>query len=88
MVLSGTAGTGPTGTGIEQQKNAVPPMMLEEIFTAVKSQRTNSKRAWVIDLFAGYGSLRAVAKAQGLNYLAVDMRDLMSVKKPAASGKE
>ena len=24
------------------------------------------------DLFAGYCSLRAVAKAQGLNYLAVD----------------
>ena len=44
---------------------------------------------WVIDLFAGYGSLRAVAKAQGLNYLAVDMRDLVSAaKKPTATGKE
>ena len=51
--------------------------------TAVKSQRTDSKRTWVIDLFAGYGSLRAVAKAQGLNYLAVDMRDLMSAAKKA-----
>ena len=87
-VLSGATGTGPTGTGIEQQKNAVPPMLLEEILAAVKSQRTDSKRTWVIDLFAGYGSLRAVAKAQGLNYLAVDLRDLMSPKKPAASGKE
>ena len=42
-----------------------------------------------IDLFAGYSSLRAVAKAQGLNYLAVDMRDLMSAAKgSAATGKE
>ena len=87
-VLSGATGTGPTGTGIEQQKNAVPPMLLEEILTAVKSQRTDSGRTWVIDLFAGYGSLREVAKTMGLNYLAVDIRDLMSVKKPAASGKE
>ena len=88
-VLSGATGTGPTGSGIEQQKNAVPPMLLDEILSAVKSQRTDSKRTWIIDLFAGYGSLRAVAKAQGLNYLAVDMRDLMSTaKKPTATGKE
>ena len=92
-VLSGATGTGPTGSGIEQQKNAVPPMLLDEILSAVKSQRTDSKRTWVIDLFAGYGSLRAVAKAQGLNYLAVDMRDLMSAakkaaKRPTATGKE
>ena len=88
-VLSGATGTGPTGSGIEQQKNAVPPMLLDEILSAVKSQRTDSKRTWVIDLFAGYGSLRAVAKAQGLNYLAVDMRDLMSAMKGAvATGKE
>ena len=64
-------------------------MLLDEILSAVKSQRTDSKRTWVNDLFAGYGSLRAVAKAQGLNYLAVDMRDLMSaVKGSAATGKE
>ena len=73
MVLSGATGTGPTGTGIEQQKNAVPPMLLEEILAAVKSQRADSKRTWVIDLFAGYGSLREVAKTMGLNYLEVDI---------------
>ena len=87
-VLSGAAGTCPTGTGIEQQKNAIPPMLLEEILAAVKSQHTDSKRTWAIDFFAGYGSLREVAKTMGLNYFAVDIRDLMSVKKPAASGKE
>ena len=80
---------------IERQKNAVPPisMLLAEILSAIKShwQRTDSKRTWVIDLFAGYGSLRAVAKAQGLNYLAVDMRGLISAAKgsiSAATSKE
>ena len=67
-------------------------MLLDEILSAVsavKSQNTDSKRTWVIDLFAGYGSLCAVAKAQGLNYLTVDMRDLMSAAKgSAATGKE
>ena len=64
-------------------------MLLDEILSRVKSQRADSKRTWVIGLFAGYGSLRAVAKAQGLNYLAVDMRDLMSATKGSAStGKE
>ena len=88
-VLSGTTGTGPTCSGIEQQKNAVPPMLLDEILSAVKSQRTDGKRTWVIHLFAGYGSLRTVAKAQGLNYLAVDMRDFMSpAKGPTATGRE
>ena len=32
-------------------------------------------------LIAGYGTLCAVAKAQGLNYLAIEMRDLMSATK-------
>ena len=40
-------------------------MLLDEILSAVKSQRTDSKYTWVIDLFAGYSSLRAVAKEQG-----------------------
>ena len=64
-------------------------MLFDEILSAVKSQCTDSKCTWVIDLFAGYGSLRAVAKAQGLNYLAVDVRDLMpAAKKPTSTGKE
>ena len=62
-------------------------MLLDEIPIAVKSQRTDSKCTWIIDLFAGYGSLRTVAKAKGLNYLAVDMRDLMS-KGLTTTGKE
>ena len=64
-------------------------MLLDEILSAVKSQCTDSKGTRVIDLFAGYGSLCAVAKAQGLNYLSVDMRDMMSAAKgSAATGKE
>ena len=85
-VLSGARGT---GSGIEQQENAVPPMLLHEILFVVKSHCTNGKRTWVVDLFAGYGSLCVVANTQGLNYLAVDMRDLMSLAKgPTATGKE
>ena len=44
QVLSGATSTGPTSTGTEQQKNAVPPMLLDEILTAVKSQCTDNKR--------------------------------------------
>jgi hypothetical protein len=62
-------------------------MLLDEILSAVKSQRTDNKRTWIVDLFVGYGSLRTVAMAQGLNYLAVDMRDLMS-KGTTTTGKE
>ena len=79
-VLSGAAGTGPKGKGIEQQKNSVPDMLLTELLTAVLAQRTDEHRTWVIDLFAGYGSMRAAAKKKGLNYLAVDFRDLLSAK--------
>ena len=64
-------------------------MLLDKKLSAAKSRRVDSKRTWVIDLFAGYGSLRAVAKAQELNYLVVDMRDLMSAAKGSATiGKE
>jgi molybdenum-dependent DNA-binding transcriptional regulator ModE len=32
---------------------------------------------YVLDLFAGYGSMRAAAKELGLSYVGVDERDLM-----------
>ena len=64
-------------------------MLLDGILSAVKSQRTDGKRTWAIDLFAGYGCLRAVAKAQGLNYLAMDMCVLvLAAGGAAATGKE
>ena len=53
-------------------------MLLAEILSVVKSQPTDNNGTWVIELFAGYGSLRAIAKSQGLDYLAADMRELIS----------
>ena len=39
---------------------------------------TDQERKWVVDLFAGYGCMRAATKKKGLNYLAVDCRDFIS----------
>jgi molybdenum-dependent DNA-binding transcriptional regulator ModE len=38
---------------------------------------TDPQRVYVLDLFAGYGSMRAAAKELGLSYVGVDERDLM-----------
>ena len=77
-VLSGANGTGPVGPGIAQQKNAVPHALLTEILEAVKAERTDPQRTYVVDFFAGYGSMRAAAKEQGLGYVAVDLKDYIS----------
>ena len=38
---------------------------------------TDPQRVHVLDLFAGYGSMRAAMKELGLSYVGVDERDLM-----------
>ena len=91
LVLSGPTGTGPSGKNVAQQKNAAPLELLTEILTAAVKNNTDPDRVWVVDLFAGYGSMRAAAKQKGLNYLAVDWRDFISgskLHKAAATGKE
>ena len=48
-------------------------------------------RVWVVELFAGYGSMRAAAKQKGLNYVAVDWKDFISgskLHKATTTGKE
>ena len=75
--MSGAAGIGPTGPGIEGQKNAVPALLLGEILTAATAHNTGPQRVYVTDLFAGYSSMRATAKELGLSYIGVDERDLM-----------
>jgi len=77
LVLSGPTGTGPSGKGIERQKNAVPHLLLMEILKAAIANNTDPKRLYVLDLFAGFGSMRAAAKAAGLGYIAVDERDVL-----------
>ena len=37
----------------------------------------DSNRKIVIDLFAGYGSMRKVTEEFGLQYVAVDVKDFM-----------
>lgn len=51
-----------------QQKNSVPKLLQQENITAALSTSTDKRKA-VIDLFAGYGSLRETAKEHGLTYL-------------------
>ena len=71
QVRSGAAGTGPIGPGIERQKNAVPALLLREILTAAMEYNTDPQRVYVLDLFAGYGSMRAATKELGLSYVGV-----------------
>ena len=51
--------------------------MLKEILIAAMEHNTDPQRVYVLDLFAGYGSMRAAAKELGLSYVGVDERDLM-----------
>ena len=65
--------------------------LLTEILTAALENNTDPERTWVVDFFAGYGSMRAAAKQKGLNYLAVDWRDFISgdrLHKATATSKE
>ena len=60
-----------------RQQNSVPALLLKEILIAAKEHNTGPQRVYVLELFAGYGSMRAAAKELGLNYVGVDERDLM-----------
>ena len=55
----------------------MPALLLKEILTAAMEHNTDPQRVYVLDLFAGYGSMRAAAKELGLSYVGVDERDLM-----------
>ena len=45
-VLSGAAGTGPTGPGIERQTNVVPVLLLKEIPTAAMGHNTDPQKVY------------------------------------------
>ena len=80
-VLAGRGDRSLSPPHIAQQKNSVPRLLQEEIITAALSASADSAsgvaRNVVIDLFAGYGSLRTVVKEHGLQYVAVDIKDFM-----------
>ena len=59
-----------TGAGATRMKNEMPAMWMEEFLTAAKER---SNRRVVIDLCAGWQSLRPVCERLGLDYVAVDI---------------
>ena len=61
---------GPRGPGANKLKNAVPEPLCEEWMQFV---RTHCKGDCVIDLCAGYQSLKPFALKYGFNYIAVDV---------------
>ena len=58
------------GEGAFRQKNAMPEMWTEEFLTHAMTSR---KQRTVIDLCAGWQSMRPVCEKLGLNYIAVDI---------------
>ena len=62
---------GPRGAGALKLKNAVPAPLCEEWIQHLKSA---PKGSCVIDLCAGYQSLKPHALAHGFSYIAVDLR--------------
>ena len=66
---------GYTGKGAVAKKNAVPHKMLTEwLRAAVKAHSTiNTNRGVVIDLCAGWQSMRGPALGEGYDYVAVDI---------------
>ena len=75
-VLAGR-GDRPIATAdIRKHKYAVPKHLLQEIVLAA-STAGREHRKIIIDLFAGYGSMKEVAEELGLTYIAVDVKDFM-----------
>jgi hypothetical protein len=62
--------------------------LLKEILQAVKQSNTDPNRKYVLDLFAGYGSMRYAATNGQLKYIAVDERDLMPAASPQSESTD
>jgi hypothetical protein len=65
----------PQGKGATARKNAMPRMLLDEVLEAAERDGTSKQRV-VIDLCAGYRSMKEAVWAHGLIYVPVDIRDL------------
>ena len=65
------------GQGATRMKNAMPKAWLKEVLT--HAMKNSSKRT-VIDLCAGWQSLRPVCEELNLNYIAVDIAGDRNVK--------
>jgi len=61
---------------IDRQKNSVPALLQQELLKAAMLAADGNRKI-VIDLFAGYGSMRKVTEEFGLQYVGVDIKDFM-----------
>jgi hypothetical protein len=57
----------------KQQRWKVPSALLEEVVACAKEKKGDVKRKYVIDLFAGQGSMAEVARRNGFIYVPVDI---------------
>ena len=55
---------------------------MREIPQAAKQSNTYPEREYVLDLFAGYGSMRFASAEEQLKYIAVDEREIISAAIP------
>ena len=66
---------GPRGAGATKAKNSLPEMWLEEIVTHAmqRAEAAGRKADVVVDICAGWQSLRPVCEKLGLRYIALDI---------------
>jgi transposase InsO family protein len=78
---------GPRGQGANKLKNSVPDLLLQEwMATLVRRRECYPDQNTVIDLCAGYQSLKPWAMANGFNYIAVDIMGDRNLKRRTTGG--
>ena len=65
------------GPGVTARRNHMPKMLLKEVMRAAQVGAGEQRRV-VIDLCAGYRSLKGICEAEGLIYVPVDIRYSMA----------
>ena len=71
------------GDGSNKQLNAIPPMLHRECLVEALANRQDECQQVVLDLCAGYGSLKEVTAQMHLKYVAVGILDRITQKKPS-----
>jgi hypothetical protein len=67
------------GEGSQKQLRwKVPSELLEEVVACAKEKTGDVKRKYLIDLFAGQGSMAEVARRNGFIYVPVDILGFVS----------
>ena len=84
---------GPRGPGATRAKNSLPEMWLEEVLTHAmqRAEAAGRKADIVVDICAGWQSLKPVCEKLGLRYVALDIagnRNLKQQKPRKDGGKD